>query len=146
MFLHRSVGAIRALWRSIDWRRRATTDSVIILGAVAVVYAFAEWFDLPPKLFQFGEDYAAWGVDDTIFIVFCMCLGLAVFSFRRVQDLAAEIKARRSAELDAQNLARHDPLTGLPNRRFFVEKLGEVLLTTTEASRSAVLMLDLDGF
>ena len=119
---------------------------MIILGVVAVVYAFSDWLDLPPKLFRFGEDYAAWGVDDIIFIVFCMSVGLAIYSFRRVQDLAAEIKARRSAELEAQNLARHDPLTGLPNRRFFVEKLGEVLLTTTEASRSAVLMLDLDGF
>src|SRR6185437_12710059 len=37
-------------------------------------------------------------------------------------------------------------LTGLPNRRFFVERLSEVLLQTTDASRSGVLMLDLDGF
>jgi diguanylate cyclase (GGDEF)-like protein len=56
------------------------------------------------------------------------------------------MKARHSAELEAEKLARHDPLTGLPNRRFFVETLGEVLRTTTDDARSAVLMLDLDGF
>jgi diguanylate cyclase (GGDEF)-like protein len=56
------------------------------------------------------------------------------------------MKARRSAELEAQKLARHDPLTGLPNRRFFVEMLGETLRNTTVDSRTAVLMLDLDGF
>jgi diguanylate cyclase (GGDEF)-like protein len=56
------------------------------------------------------------------------------------------MKGRRSAELEAKKLSRHDPLTGLPNRRFFVEAFSDVLLTTTTYSRSAVLMLDLDGF
>jgi diguanylate cyclase (GGDEF)-like protein len=56
------------------------------------------------------------------------------------------MEARRGAELEAKKLARHDPLTGLPNRRFFVETLGEVLQTTIADSQSAVLMLDLDGF
>jgi diguanylate cyclase (GGDEF)-like protein len=63
-----------------------------------------------------------------------------------VRELAVEIKTRHGAELEAKKLARHDPLTGLPNRLFFVETLGEVLLTTTDDARSAVLMLDLDGF
>ena len=56
------------------------------------------------------------------------------------------MRARRSAELEAERLAQHNSLTGLPNRRFFVEALGEVLRTTTAVSQSAVLMLDLDGF
>src|SRR4029077_14693637 len=43
-------------------------------------------------------------------------------------------------------LARHDPLNGLPNRRFFVETLRDVLRKTNAGSQSAVLMLDLDGF
>jgi diguanylate cyclase (GGDEF)-like protein len=75
-----------------------------------------------------------------------MSIGFAIFSYRRVKELSIEMKARRVAELEAKKLARHDPLTGLPNRRFFVETLGEVLLTTNSDSRSAVLMLDLDGF
>jgi diguanylate cyclase (GGDEF)-like protein len=37
-------------------------------------------------------------------------------------------------------------LTGLPNRRFFVEKLDEYLRSTSDTRRLAVLMLDLDGF
>ncbi len=56
------------------------------------------------------------------------------------------MKARKRAEQDASRMARHDPLTGLPNRRYFVEKLNEVLSTTTDVSRTSVIMLDLDGF
>ena len=51
-----------------------------------------------------------------------------------------------AAEVEARNLARHDPLTGLPNRRFFAEKLDEGLRGASDAQRLAVLMLDLDGF
>jgi diguanylate cyclase (GGDEF)-like protein len=61
--------------------------------------------------------------------------------------LQMEITARVTAETEARKLARHDPLTGLPNRRFFAEKLDDTL-HGMESSRgqTAVLMLDLDGF
>ena len=126
--------------------RPATLDAAVITIAVAVIYAFSDFYDLPPKLFQLGTDYAEWDLDDAIFVIFFMSIGFAIFSYRRVKELSIEMKARRVAELEAKKLARHDPLTGLPNRRFFVETLGEVLLTTNSDSRSAVLMLDLDGF
>ena len=126
--------------------RPATLDAAVITIAVAVIYAFSDFYDLPPKLFQLGTDYADWDLDDAIFVIFFMSIGFAIFSYRRVKELSIEMKARRVAELEAKKLARHDPLTGLPNRRFFVETLGEVLLTTNSDSRSAVLMLDLDGF
>jgi len=126
--------------------RPATLDAAVITIAVAVIFAFSDFYDLPPKLFQLGTDYADWDLDDAIFVIFFMSIGFAIFSYRRVKELSIEMKARRVAELEAKKLARHDPLTGLPNRRFFVETLGEVLLTTNSDSRSAVLMLDLDGF
>lgn len=42
-----------------------------------------------------------------------------------------------------QHLAYHDPLTGLPNRLFFLERLAQAL--RKEAQNIAVLYLDLDG-
>jgi diguanylate cyclase (GGDEF)-like protein len=141
-----SVSLLRRKWNGIDWRVREIRDSVLILGIFAAVWACTEWFDLAPKFFQLGTDYADWELDDLIFVFCVMSVVFAIYSFRRMKDLSREMKARRSAELEALKLARHDPLTGLPNRRFFVERLSEVLLTTTDVSRSAVLMLDLDGF
>ncbi|WP_114313436.1 EAL domain-containing protein [Thermus caldifontis] len=51
----------------------------------------------------------------------------------------------RRMELEGriQHLAYHDPLTGLPNRLFFMEKLAQAL--SKEAQKIAVLYLDLDG-
>jgi diguanylate cyclase (GGDEF)-like protein len=61
--------------------------------------------------------------------------------------LQLEVLARVAAEEEARKMARHDPLTGLPNRRFFAEKLNEVLHgMESSGGQTAVLMLDLDGF
>jgi diguanylate cyclase (GGDEF)-like protein len=90
--------------------------------------------------------YEKWKIDDIIFVSFVLGIVWMVYGFRRYQDLSREIKARISAELEARNLARHDPLTGLPNRRFFAEKLDEYLRSATATQPLAVFMLDLDGF
>ena len=81
-----------------------------------------------------------------MFVVFMLSAAMMIYGFRRYQDLSREIKARTAAELDTRNLARHDPLTGLPNRRFFEEKLEEYLGDASATQQVAVLMLDLDGF
>ena len=130
----------------IDWQRRDRRDAIVILSLAVLAYVTASFYELPIKLFRFGMDYAAWEVDDLIFVVFVLSIALIVYGLRRYWDLSREIKARISAELEARNLARHDPLTGLPNRRFFAEKLDEYLRSASATQPLAVLMLDLDGF
>src|SRR3984957_4135279 len=126
--------------------RPATLDAIVI-SLFCIIIALVEYYnDLAPQLFQFGLEYREWEIDNLLFVVFVMSIGFVIFSYRRVKELATEMAARRAAELEAKKLARHDALTGLPNRRFFVETLGEALLTTTADAQTAVLMLDLDGF
>jgi diguanylate cyclase (GGDEF)-like protein len=129
-----------------DWRRPDRRDAVVLLGIAALSYVGAHDYDLAPKLFQLGIDYADWELDDIIFVAFVMSIAMMIYAFRRYRDISKEIKSRISAEAEARNLARHDPLTGLPNRRFFEETLAESLRTTNAMHRVAVLMLDLDGF
>jgi diguanylate cyclase (GGDEF)-like protein len=126
--------------------RPATLDAIIISIFSAILFSVEYFYDLAPQLFQFALEYRDLEVDNFIFVGFVTSFALAIFCYRRMRELAVEMKARRLAELEAKKLARHDPLTGLANRRFFVEALGEVLQTTTASSRLAVLMLDLDGF
>ncbi|HRE43016.1 MAG TPA: EAL domain-containing protein [Terricaulis sp.] len=65
----------------------------------------------------------------------------------RTQDLVAEISEREAAEARAQTLARHDPLTGLANRRHFLEELERRLaLIADDADAFALLFVDLDRF
>jgi diguanylate cyclase (GGDEF)-like protein len=127
-------------------RRRDVRDAIALFGITLIAFVFADYYDLPPKAFQFALDYADWNMDTLILMSVVSSATLIIYGFRRNQDLSREIKARRGAELEARKLARHDPLTGLPNRRFFAEKLDECLRGVNDAHRLAVLMLDLDGF
>ena len=130
-----------------DWRRRDVRDGLAITVLALATYSLAHFFELPPKLFKFAIDNVEYEVDDAIFVLFIMSIALAVYVYRRLQDLHKEVEARRTAESAAQRLARHDPLTGLPNRRYFNERLEQALQNiVVEGRRGAVLMLDLDGF
>jgi len=146
MLMRYSRQVVRRIKTKVASLRPSTFD-IIIIAIAGVAILIAEFaFELAPQVFQFALDNADWEVDNLFFMIFVLSIGFAIFSYRRVKELAVEIMARRSAELEATKLARHDPLTGLPNRRFFVETLREILLSTNPESRSAVLMLDLDGF
>jgi len=140
---HTRVGA---LVRRMDWRRRDIRDAVVLVVLLSAAYVASEYGDLPDRLFEFGHEHADWGVDDALVMAGMMSLALLIYGCRRLMDLSKEIKARRAAEDEAQKLARHDPLTGLPNRRFFNEKLDEILKPHSGGHPIAVLMLDLDGF
>jgi diguanylate cyclase (GGDEF)-like protein len=52
----------------------------------------------------------------------------------------------RRTEQHIVYLARHDPLTSLPNRRLFQERLDQALARVDRGERFAVLCLDLDHF
>jgi diguanylate cyclase (GGDEF)-like protein len=133
--------------QNLDWQRRDVTDALVLIGVLVVVFFLSDIYSLPPKLFQFALDNADWEIDDVLFVVTTLSVALLIYVNRRRQDLAKEIKARQAAEFESHRLARHDPLTGLPNRRFFAERLNEILQQgTLENHRTGVLMLDLDGF
>lgn len=60
-----------------------------------------------------------------------------------------DITAWKEAERKLTHLAYHDPLTGLPNRKSFYERLEETLAQaarSSEAKLRAILFLDLDRF
>jgi diguanylate cyclase (GGDEF)-like protein/PAS domain S-box-containing protein len=59
----------------------------------------------------------------------------------------ANIDQIRRREADAHHDARHDELTGLPNRRLLAERVRAALATTAlRNSGCAILVFDLDGF
>ena len=70
---------------------------------------------------------------------------------RSFQDMERQI-SRQLAELNLSrdamaHLAHHDALTGLPNRRMFEQRLGQVLELSRRSGRScALLFVDLDDF
>ena len=64
-----------------------------------------------------------------------------------VQGILSDATEKKRSEQRLHHLAFHDPLTGLPNRRLFVDRLGHALdRTRRQGNRVAVLFMDLDGF
>jgi diguanylate cyclase (GGDEF)-like protein/PAS domain S-box-containing protein len=64
----------------------------------------------------------------------------------RVAGSMTDITDRKRFEIELTHSALHDSLTGLPNRRFFLERLEQALRTNQPEVRCAVLFLDLDRF
>jgi diguanylate cyclase (GGDEF)-like protein/PAS domain S-box-containing protein len=66
---------------------------------------------------------------------------------RHLAALEAAQEATEAAHQLAQSMARHDPLTGLPNRRVFAETLQTAVLRAARGSvEYAALIIDLDRF
>lgn len=65
----------------------------------------------------------------------------------RNQQLLKEIYEHRKTQEKLQYMVRHDPLTGLPNRRWFSEQLTlDLKMARRDYDMLAVMFLDLDGF
>ena len=63
------------------------------------------------------------------------------------EGTVADATERKQAEALVEHMARHDTLTGLPNRRLFQEALGrEIALARRRGGRVAILCCDLDRF
>ncbi len=130
-----------------DWRSSATRDFIALFGGLVVASILAHLYEISPRLIQLGRglDSVLGDIVFIIFVAFLMSVSLTIFSVRRYRELARETEARIIAKGEARDLARHDPLTGLPNRRLFDEKLDLCLGLATDTQQVAVLMLGLDG-
>lgn len=59
----------------------------------------------------------------------------------------SDVTLRKQAETEIEKLAFFDPLTGLPNRRMFIDRMAQAVAGCSGKSRSgALLFIDLDNF
>jgi diguanylate cyclase (GGDEF)-like protein len=127
------------------YRSEACLDALLVAALVAPVYLLAEHYNGFEKLYQATRSYEDWQLDEVVTIVLFLGVAGLLYSIRRLLQSQREIALRRSAEDRAHHLARHDALTGLPNRRSFLEELGS-LEASIYPERTAVFIVDLDHF
>jgi len=76
----------------------------------------------------------------------CMSLGVYAAAIRKSFMLRNTLRALLNSESRAEAAARHDALTGLPNRRHFLDAFEKRLLARGPRDEFAVMMIDLDRF
>lgn len=70
-----------------------------------------------------------------------------VDQFCGYRGLGQDITPRKNAEKETESLAFYDPLTGLPNRRLMLDRLGKALESAARhQTQGALLFIDLDNF
>lgn len=131
----------------LRWRRMRRWLYVAILLAAILAFFGLTALDLVDFIYTYSRLTPIGPLSHfvNLFIVATLALiaVLAVYS----QDLKHEIARRREAEGTAVQLALYDPLTGLPNRRNFLQTFDRWLSEMTrEGSRLALVVLDIDRF
>ena len=132
-----------AAYLGLAWRR----------GSVEARDFLAAWC-LPMAVLAFihivDVDDSLWGGGSKIMVLLAatwQALWLSASATRRLAQLRIERDSARAAEALAQQLARSDPLTGLPNRRGFVESVTPLLDRAHAGDLTAALLLvDIDRF
>jgi diguanylate cyclase (GGDEF)-like protein len=122
-------------------------DLVTIFLACLAIFLVSSHLELFELAFQFTRKHEDWQLDEAATLLLVGGLGLCVHSFRQARRLRQEIGRRRGAEEEAERLALHDVLTGLPNRRQLI-RAGRLLLARARRSGTTVaaLYIDLDRF
>ncbi len=120
---------------------------------IAVLAVGVAWFVAASALNAFDWFYAAtrahehWQLDEIANAFFIATIGLAIVLHARSRRLAREVQRRIGAEIEAAMLARHDPLTGIANRRLFDEEIDRCLGKAKRAKQAlALLLVDLNRF
>lgn len=131
----------------ILWRWPGLVDRKVNLLAAALVLSIASglfftlYTELSDTLFVFGHVYKVMAY---LLIFRGMFLESVREPVRRLEE-ARELLRQREARI--QHEATHDSLTGLPNRRLFLDRLEQAMARVERnGGRIAVLLLDLDNF
>ena len=125
---------------------RVMRDLMIIALVGLPIYLLAMWYEVLHLVLELTSEHKNHELDWLIVLVFCLGIGAMVFSVRRVIDLHREVAERRKAEAEAYKLARLDVLTGLPNRRWFIEDFEKWVEQGRASEACALFVVDLDHF
>lgn len=129
------------------WTLIRRHEAILVACGALLLGVTAHQLDLFEGFYAFLQRYDWLQLDEWLFVLIFFGASAGAIAVRRGLELAEEMRERRAVEARALALARHDPLTGLSNRRVLQEEL-PMLLRRARVARhhAAVLVVDLDAF
>jgi diguanylate cyclase (GGDEF)-like protein len=128
-------------------RQSRTVRDLIVMGAIGFpLYLLAVWYDALDLFLVYTNEPQSDAIDWLVILFVFLGVAAKIYSVRRTIDLQREVVARRKAQAEAHQMARHDVLTGLPNRRRFIEDFNGSVEHLPPGAACAMFVLDLDNF
>ena len=135
------------LSRSLSGKLRAlySIKGLFFLSALIAWPIFAE-LELFERIYDFSRTHEDWEIDEIALLIVNLSIAL-MFSLAHQSRQLKKLMRERKVEHDrAEQNARHDPLTGLLNRRAFSEVLDRAEREMLAWDERFVAMIDLDKF
>jgi diguanylate cyclase (GGDEF)-like protein len=121
------------------WQKPGDASKAVLplVGRNGRLVGFIVWNPFRP-----GAEMAS-RLAPALVLAFCMIGLMTIWLLLRIRRSTIELEV---SEAQAQHLAFHDGLTGLPNRALFNDRLDKALLSAERGEDVALLLLDLDRF
>ena len=132
-------------------RLRAAATKLLTVRWFFFISAIVTWpimaeLELFEEFYEFSRSHEDWDVDEFALLILNLTLALLVSSVYQARTLKKVAKEKEFEHQRAEQNARHDPLTGLLNRRAFSAELKRAAASTKDANARFIAMIDLDRF
>ncbi|SMC12513.1 Phytochrome-like protein cph2 [Roseovarius aestuarii] len=125
--------------------RASAIPAAFFISAIVTWPILAE-MELFERFYEYSRAHEDWDLDEFALLILNLTVALIFsigFQWRRLKKLTLEREAQRQR---AEKNARHDPLTGLMNRRAFSSALEQIADKASNADERGIAMIDLDRF
>jgi len=129
--------------REASWGQGELYELLCLMMIGACLWIIGTQFGFFDRVFVFAAKH---GFLDLVLLSGCMCMGVFAAAIRKSFLLRRAMMGRIEAEMRSESIARHDALTGLANRRFFLELFEKMMKSRHPGDRFAVMVIDLDRF
>ena len=129
-----------------SWYAQAAVRDAIVIAVVATLACvIIEGTKTCDRFFEWVTENPAYEADALVVAVLLAAVGALIYAVRRYREMRQEVRLRVEAEARANSLARRDSLTGLPNRRLFIDELERSLASDEGGEGGALLLVDIAG-
>ncbi|MDX8354445.1 putative bifunctional diguanylate cyclase/phosphodiesterase [Cognatiyoonia sp. IB215182] len=130
-------------------RRRVSATWVIHIGffvSAIIAWPIMAEMELFERFYDYSRAHEDWDLDEFALLVVNLTIALLLSSIFQSTRLRKLVRQRDFERDRAEKNARHDPLTGLMNRRAFGTVLEQTADTVRANAPRYIAMLDLDRF